>query len=238
MSMNRNLLSNPSPYGWGNLLSTYGNPSASATATGNSGFPYREAMAGAGIGNLLYGLFGDAGSPYEDASKYLEKYLPEVQKYQKPFYEAGTSAIPEYQKWLQGMRDPSRFINNLMVKYQESPYAQNLQRQARQGGINAASASGLVGSTPFAQQMAQTAGNISSADMNQWLQNVLGINTQYGAGQAGMVGMGQNSANALTDLFNQYMQNQAALQYGQGQASEGQTGSLFSGLGQLAGLFL
>lgn len=200
----------------------------------NQGFPYRGATAGAGIGNILYGLFGDAGSPYEDASKYLEQYLPQAQQYQKPFYEAGTAAIPEYQKWLQGMRNPSGFINNLMGQYQESPYAQNLQRQARQGGINAASASGLTGSTPFAQQMAQTAGNISSQDMNQWLQNVLGINTQYGAGQAGMMGMGQNSANALTNLMNEYMKNQAQLQYGQGQADQGQMGSLFGGLGQLA----
>lgn len=188
------------------------------------------------ISNILYGLFGDAGAPYHDAGKELDKYLPQAQQYQQPFYDAGKSAIPEYQKWLQGMQNPSQFINNAMSQYQESPYAQNLQRQSRQAGMNAASASGLTGSTPFAQQMQQNAGNIASGDMNQWLQNVLGINSQYGAGQAGMVGMGQNSADQLTNLLNQYMQNKANLTFNQENANQGQMSSLFSGLSGFFGL--
>jgi hypothetical protein len=134
------------------------------------------------------------------------------------------------------MQDPSGFINKLMGGYQESPYAQNLQRQSRQAGTNAASASGLIGSTPFAQQMQQNAGNIASQDQNQWLQNVLGINSQYGQGQAGLMQQGQGAANSLTDLLNQYMQNKAQMAYGQESANQGQTGSLFSGLAGLFGL--
>lgn len=202
-----------------------------------SGNPFSGMQAG-NIGNLLYGLFGDAGAPYEAAGSELDKYFPQAQQYQQPFYDAGTGAIPQYQKWLQGMQDPSKFMNNLMGQYQESPYAQNLQRQSRQAGMNAASASGLTGSTPFAQQMQQNAGNIASGDMNQWLQNVLGVNSQYGAGQAGMMEMGQHSADSLTNMIKEYMNNKANLAYNQENASQGQTGSLFSGLAGLAGLFL
>ena len=67
-----------------------------------------------------------------------------------------------------------------------------------------ASASGLSGSTPLAQQLQQNAGNISSQDMNQWLQNVLGVNTQYGAGQYALMGQGANAANALLQMLTQY----------------------------------
>ena len=210
----------------------YSSPSSGVSGAFN---PFKNMQSGS-VGNILYGLFGDAGAPYDAASKELDKYLPEAQKYQQPFYDAGKGAIPDFQKWLQGMQDPSGFINKMMGGYQESPYAQNLQRQARQAGTNAASASGLTGSTPFAQQMEQTAGNISSGDMNQWLQHVLGINTQYGQGQGQLMQQGQGAANSLTELMNQFMQNKANLAYGQGSADQGQTGSLFSGLSGLFGL--
>ena len=100
------------------------------------------------------------------------------------------------------MKDPSQFINNLMGKYYQSPWAKNMIQQSNNAGTNAASASGLTGSTPFAQQLQQNAGNISSQDQNNWLQNVLGINTQYGAGQQSLANMGQSSANTLGDIYN------------------------------------
>jgi len=224
--------------GLSSLMSLLG-ASGAGGAGGNTnapGFAGARGYQPGSISNILYGLFGDAGAPYHDAGKELDKYLPQAQQYQQPFYDAGKNAIPEFQKWLQGMQNPSQFINNAMSQYQESPYAQNLQRQSRQAGMNAASASGLTGSTPFSQQMQQNAGNIASGDMNQWLQNVLGVNSQYGAGQAGMVGMGQHSADELTNIMNEYMQNKAAMAYGQGSAEQGQTGSLFSGLSGFFGL--
>ena len=78
----------------------------------------------------------------------------------------------DYQDWLQTQKDPSKFINDQMANYQESPYAHYLQQQSMRAGQNAASASGLSGSTPLMQQMQQNSGQIASGDMNQWLQNV------------------------------------------------------------------
>jgi hypothetical protein len=187
------------------------------------------------LANIIYGLFGNAGSPYSDASGELSKYLPEAKKYQEPFYNAGANAVPQYQDWLKGMSNPSGFINNLMGGYQESPYAKYLQDQSMRAGQNAASASGLIGSTPFLQQSQQNSANIASGDMNQWLQNVLGINTQYGSGLGGLIQGGQGSANSLTSLLSDYMNSQAGLAYGKGAAEQGQMGGLFSGLTGLFG---
>lgn len=155
---------------------------------------------GQGIGSILSGLFGNSGKPYKDYSKELQRYYEQAQGYQNPFWQAGSGAIPQFQQWLQSQQDPSGFINKLMGQYQESPFAKFQQQQGIRAGQNAGSASGLTGSTPLTQFMQENAQNISSQDMQNWLGNVLGINTQYGAGLGGMMGMGQNAANSLSAL--------------------------------------
>jgi hypothetical protein len=164
-----------------------------------------------GIGGILGGLFGHSESPYDKAMQQYKKFGQQAANQQKPFTQAGVAAIPQYQEWLQGQKNPTEFINNLMGNYQESPFANYLQSQSLRAGQNAASASGLTGSTPLYQQLEQNAGNIASQDMNKWLENVLGINTQYGQGQNNLIQGGQGSANALTQLYNQLGQ-----QMGQG----------------------
>lgn len=176
-----------------------------------------------GLSGFLGGVFGDSGAPYADAMKQFQHYGNLAQNTQNPFLQAGQGAIGNYQHWLQGMQDPSHFINNLMGQYQESPYAKYQQQQAMRAGTNAASMGGLpngmggagIGSTPFQLQAQQNASNISSQDMNQWLQNVLGINTQYGAGNQYLMGQGANAANALTNMYGQLGQNMGEAAYGQ-----------------------
>jgi hypothetical protein len=153
-----------------------------------------------GIGKLFGGLFGNSGAPYEDAMKQFQNYFGQAQGYQKPFWEAGKNAIPDYQEWLQGQKDPSGFINKQMGNYQESPYAKFQQQQGIRAANNMGSASGLTGSTPLMQFAQQNAQDISSKDMNSWLQNVLGINTQYGQGLNNLMTGGQNSANSMSQL--------------------------------------
>ncbi len=194
---------------------------------------------GGGIGSILSGLFNDSSAPYQASMDQLQKYLDQAKQFQTPFYEAGTSAIPQYQKYLQGMENPSKFINDLMGQYHESPYANYLQQQSRRGAINQASASGLIGSTPLAQQMQQNASNISSGDMNNWLQNVLGINDRYGAGLNRLMGGGQSSANALTDLLSQYGKAMSESAYGRAAGENADTSNILGGLGSLlTGAFL
>ncbi len=168
-----------------------------------------------GLGGVLGGLFGGSDKPYGDAMKQFQKYATKSEKIQNPFLQAGHSAVTDMQRWLQGMLNPTAFINKTMGDYQESPYAKYLQDQTTKAGINAASAGGLVGSTPFAQQMQQNAAGIASQDMQNWLQNVLGINTQYGQGQQYLSGMGQNAANALTGLYGNMGQLMGEGAYGQ-----------------------
>lgn len=167
-----------------------------------------------GMGGFLGGLFGDSGAPYDKAMQQYQQWGNKAAGTQQPYLNAGEGAIGDYQKWLKGQQDPSGFVNNLMGQYQESPYAHYLQQQSMRAGQNAASASGLMGSTPMMQQLQQNSGNIANQDQNQWLQNVLGINTQYGQGQQNLMQGGQTAANSLTNLYNKMGQQMGEAAYG------------------------
>jgi len=181
----------------------------------------------------IFGLGSD--KPYQDAMNQYQDWANKSEGAQQPWYNAGKGAIGDYQNWLNSQKNPSEFINNLMGNYQESPYAHYQQQQAMRAGQNAASASGLTGSTPLMQQLQQNAQNISSQDMNQWLQNVLGINTQYGQGQQNLMTGGQNAANALTNMYNTMGQRMGEAAYGK---EAGRQQDVWNMIGNIAGMFL
>lgn len=176
---------------------------------------FNPQMFGGGLGGILGGLFGNSGGGYEDAMKQYQDYMNRSKNEQQPYADAGKGALGNYQTWLEGQKDPSKFINDQMKNYNQSDYAHNLTQQAMNAGQNAASAEGTMGSTPMMQQMQQNAGQIASQDQNQWLQHVLGINTQYGQGQNNLVNTGQNSANQLTNMYNNMGGKMGEAAYGQ-----------------------
>jgi hypothetical protein len=191
---------------------------------------------GSGLASIFGGMFGDSGAPYGDAMKQFKRYYGQSQDAQNPFYKAGIQGMGNFQDWLGGMKDTSAFINKLMGGYQQSPWAQNLQNQSMRAGTNAASAGGLTGSTPFAQQMQQNAGNIASQDQNQWLQNVLGVNNQYGAGQGSLMQGGQHAADIMSGLAQMMGNNMGAGAYGQRAGQNQDMNSIFSGILHMFGL--
>lgn len=193
---------------------------------------------GSSLGGIFQGIFGDSGAPYEDAGNAYKKYFNQGTQFQNPFYQAGTGAIGGYQDWLGGMKDPSGFINNLMKNYQQSPWAKYSTQQGIRAGQNAASAGGLTGSTPFAQQLSQNAQNISSQDMQNWLGNVLGINSQYGQGLFGEMGMGQHAGDILSQMYQNAGQYMGDAAYGQEAGKQQDQNALWGGVGNIVGSFL
>lgn len=166
-----------------------------------------------GLSQMFSGLFSNSGKPYRESGKVLEDYLRRARDTQNPFLDMGTGAIPQYQDWLKGMKDPSGFINNLMGNYGESPWAKFQQEQALRASGNQGAASGMGGSTPMSQFNQQNARDISSQDMNSWLQNVLGINTQYGTGLHNEIQGGQHAADELSSLYKDFGEDLAGTKY-------------------------
>lgn len=192
---------------------------------------------GNGLGSILGGLFGNSSKPYDSAMQQYQDYTNRGVQTQQPYQNAGVNALGQYQDWLNGQKDPSKFINDLMGNYNESDYAHNLQQSSMNAAQNAASASGLSGSTPLMQQIQQDAGKISSADQNQWLQNVLGINKQYGEGQNNLVNGGRDSANHLTDLYNQTGGRMGEQTYNREASKQNNFWNTLGGIGSVIGSF-
>lgn len=200
-------------------------------------FGFDSSLFGGGLGQFLGGLFGNSDDPYKKAQEQYEKWGNKAEGAQRPWQQAGEGAIGDYQKWLQSQENPGEFVNNLMADYQESPYANYLQKQSLRAGQNAASAGGLSGSTPLFQQLQQNAGNISSEDMQKWLQNVLGVNTQYGQGQQNLIQGGQGAANHLTDFYNQMGNRMGENAWNQERGRQNDFWNKFGGIGSMIGSF-
>lgn len=202
---------------WGKYFGGGGQGSQGRSYGGNpfsSGFGGFGGGIGSDLSQFLGGMFGDSGKPYEDFMNEYRRWADQARHFQDPYLQAGEKGLGNYQDWLNQMKDPSGFINNLMGKYQESPWSQALQRKALQAGTNAASAAGTVGSTPFAQQMQQQASDIASSGMNDWLSKVLGINTEYGQGNQFLIGSGQHAADDMTRFFQDMAEKMGAGAFG------------------------
>jgi hypothetical protein len=189
-----------------------------------------NARSGAGLSSFFSGMFGDSGKPFQMGMDQLQKYFPQAQSYQNPFFNAGQNAVPQYQDFLSKMKDPSAFLNNMMGQYQESPWAKFQQQQMMRSAQNMGSANGLTGSTPLMQFAQQNARDISSQDQGNWLQNALGINTAYGAGLGDMMTRGQGASNVLSQLTNEFGQNMAQGEYGRGAGRQQDFGNMTGGL--------
>lgn len=177
--------------------------------------------ASGALNQILGGLLGNSGAPYQAAGNEYQNWMNKGIGAYNPYYNAGVDSIGKYQNALNGMSNPSQFINNLMNQYQQSPYNRYLQNQGQRAVNNAASASGLLGSTPYQQQGIQTSQNIAQQGMNDWLNQVLGINTQYLGGEQNLMNQGFNAAQGIGGLYGQGAQYLGDAAYGQ-QAGENQ----------------
>lgn len=188
-----------------------------------------------GVPGIAQGLWGHSDRPYQKAGEAYQPYYHEAQGYQNPFFQAGQGALGDYQGWLKGQQDPSGFINHLMGQYQESPWAKYQQQQAMRAAQNMGSASGLTGSTPLQLQAQQNASNISSGDMQNWISNVLGINTNYGTGLQGLIQGGQGAANNMSSLASNAGEYMGGVNYGEQAGKNMDRNSLWSGIAKIFG---
>lgn len=189
-----------------------------------------------GLESIIGNIFNDPRKPWAEAQRAYDPWMGKAAEAYNPFYKGGIEAMGKYQGALDKMSDPSSFINSLMGNYKESDWSKYLKDYANKAGVNAASASGLVGSTPYLQQAQQNAANISSQDMNQWLQNVLGINRDYLSGEADIFGKGFGAASGLGNIFGQRASDEAQMAYNKERAGQQRSGGIIGGVLNLFGL--
>ncbi len=162
-----------------------------------------SSLIGPGI-DLISNLFGGGNGGqqkqgYEDMMRMIQQGMQQRKDYTNqannlilPWQQAGQNQLPGYQQNFQRLMDPN-FMKQIMGEYQESPFAKMQMEKGKTAMNNAASASGMLGSTDFGKSQADYARDITSQDQQQYLQNRLGMYNQGLGHQQGLVGQGMNA---------------------------------------------
>lgn len=178
------------------------------------------------------------GRAYKKAADQMSQYYNQAQGYMQPYSQQGQEAYGSLQGAMQSLLNPQQLQSDWAQGYEASPYARMMQEEATNQGLNAASAMGLMGSSPALQAIQRGTSMITAQDRDNYLNSLMqkylsgaGIAQNiYGQG-AGMAGqMGQNAM--------AQGQNMGQMAYGQ-QAAGGQLFGNLLGMGAgLAGAAL
>lgn len=192
-------------WNWGGA----GSGAASGAAAGSSfGLP------GSIIGGAIGGLTGGFGKdPAKEANKYL-KQIPGVGKqYYNPFIERGARAgnllEGEYGKLL----NPTSFIDEIMKHYKTSAGAEYNRDKLGKGIGATAAAGGFAGTPEHQQEYGEMADKIMSQDMQEYLQNALGVYNRGLGGEEGFNTQGFDASKDLVDLIGGTLSSQAGAAY-------------------------
>lgn len=184
---------------------------------------------------------------YQAGQEQLDKFYNQAQNFYNqgqanlaPYNQQGQSQYANLNNYIQNLMNPQALQDKWASGYKESEAAKNLEDIAQQHGLNAASALGLMGSTPALQAIQQGTSQIGAADREQYLKDLmkkyeLGAGLSQGIYGTGASAAGQQSQNAMGMGQNAMNmgQNAAQLAYGQ----ENAPGDLLSkGLGGIIGL--
>ena len=160
-------------------------------------------MGGAvsGVSNLVSGGGNNASADMEkalqQAQEIMKQYYGEAKGYMQPFYDTGKQAMGDYTKALSGMSDPTAYYNKIMSQYSMSPSAQFQQQEGIKAANQSSAASGMLGGGAEQKALSDWNQQLSSRDMQQYYNNINGINSQYMGGEQGLMSQGYNAGSQI-----------------------------------------
>lgn len=220
--------------------------SASPSTSSSAGGSFNKWLSGGGAGAIagtLGSLFGGnaydtVAKGYEQIPAELQQYLQQALGYLSPYQQAGTSALGEYSNKISQMNDPVGFYNKIMDTYSTSPALKFQQQQGLEALKNNAAATGYTGSGQQLKDVMGYSQGLAQQGQQDYLNNVLGINTQALGGLSNISGMGEQAGSQMGDWTQQTGENIAAMMSQIAQAKGQAQSSKSSGWGNLLGLGL
>ncbi len=198
----------------------------------------------------LFGGGGKKSNPANAAMPYLNQIpgmltnqFNQQKGYLDPFIQRGNSAYDTFNPIYTNMaKDPAAFLESLMQNYEPSR-GFGLKKDAMlKAAGNTAAPGGMRGSLQDIDQEAKLTDSLLGDDMQQWLQNVLGIQGTGLSGESHLYDTGFDATRGLVDAsrglgdnLSNVLGTQAQLAF-QGQREKNQRNSdTMSGIGKLAG---
>lgn len=198
-------------------------PVAGGIAGGFFGGPM-GAMAGSSIGSAIGGSMNqrsaDKASRQNQAD--VQARLGQISGVGKQYYEpyiqpgldAGARANQEYSRMLD---DPSGLINAIMESYQPSTGYQFKEDRLKRSAANTSAAGGFAGTQYDSDNQSALINSLLSEDMQQYLQNVMGVHGGGLAGKELVAGRGYDASSSLADFLGSNMGQMAGVDFRMGQ---------------------
>ena len=127
-----------------------------------------------------------------------------------------------YESTLGAMANPQAYINKLMQGYSESPQAKQAQQQGIQTANAATAATGMQGSGAEQTALQKQGQQISQADQQNYLNNMLGVAHDYLNGLGGLEQQGMTAGLNATENYGD-ISAQLAKAYADAQAKQAQS---------------
>jgi len=206
--------------------------------------PYIAELGGGILGQYLGGrgddFTGGGEKTLQQAQDYIKQMGQQAIGQLAPYQQMGYGGLQKYAQALQPYGDPSQMYSQIMSGYQLSPAAQFQQQEGLKQLQNAMEARGMAGSGQEMKDILGYSQGLASQDMQQYLQNILGMGQTYLGGTAGLGQMGLGAAGQMGQFgltsAGQYGNLAAQLAQVQAQA-EAQKAASASGIGQYLGEF-
>lgn len=152
--------------------------------------------------NIIEGFTDYAKKPYQEANKEYEKAWGEAKGYEKPYWQHGLDQYGKLEGAENELLDPGALQSKWSSGYETSPYAKQLQGEAKTQGLDAASSMGLLGSSAALKNIETGSTNIMQRDREKYMDDLM---RKYMTG----IGIGQNiygtGASTAGTLGNQSM---------------------------------
>lgn len=152
--------------------------------------------------SLFSSLF-HPGRAYQDALNTSNDYYNQAQGYIAPYNQNAQNAYGNLSQAMQDLMNPQGLYDRFNSSYNESDAARLASEQARNAGLDAASAQGLLGSTAATSAIQQGENNILANDRQNYLNQLMQMymngtglaNNIYNTGAGAANNMGQNAIN-------------------------------------------
>ena len=170
------------------------------------------------------------------ANQYLNQIPGVGHQGYDPYINAGMDASGRTKnKYEELMSDPTAFINKLMEGYKPSEGYQFQKDQLTKELSNTAAAGGVAG-TPMDQlNQGEQIQGLLGKDMQQFLQNILGVFNTGLEGEEGIASRGYDASKNLTDLLGGALNQQGGLAFQDQQQKNKNKNDLWSMFGKALG---
>jgi hypothetical protein len=184
----------------------------------------------------LSDLFSGGKNPADAAMPYLNQIPGMAKGYYDPYIQHGNEAYNKLNPQYENMTtDPSAFLEHIMKGYEPSKSYQLRRDETQRAAGNSAAAGGMRGSINDITNQSRLTDSLLGEDMQQWLNNVLGIQKEGMAGEQNFFNTGYDATKSLEGDLSNVLGTQAGLAF-QGQANQNQSRSdLLSGIAKALG---